>query len=74
MVLNAKRGRSAWARDERRGAVLDVRRVQPRQLQIQTFRPITLDPRTINFQVLRRGVVAFGHVAYLWGRESNHGG
>lgn len=46
-------------------SVLDVRRLQPAQLRTQTFKPMTLDPRTIDVQVLRRGVVAFGRVAYL---------
>lgn len=46
-------------------SVLDVRKLQPAQLRIQTFQPMTLDPRTIDVQVLRRGVVAFGRVAYL---------
>lgn len=46
-------------------SVLDVRKFQPSQLRIQKFQPMTLTPRTINFQVLRRGVVAFGRVAYI---------
>jgi hypothetical protein len=46
-------------------SVLDVRKLQPAQLRIQTFQPTKLDPRTIDVKVLRRGVVAFGRVAYL---------
>lgn len=46
-------------------SVLNIQQFQPMQLRVREFRPISVETRHLDFRVLRRGVVAFGCVAYL---------
>jgi hypothetical protein len=45
--------------------VLDIRKLGPRPLDLKRLQPRTLELTSVEMNVLRRGVVSFGRVAYL---------
>lgn len=46
-------------------SILDINKIQIKQFQVKSFQPMMLKARTLDFQVLRRGVLSFGKIAYI---------
>jgi len=48
-----------------RWKTMSLRKLEPKQSKVRVFRPTPFVPKRIDMHVLRRGVVSFGHLAYL---------